>query len=113
MTLNERVRIIELRSLGMSFPQIEAETGVSRATAAGKCTATLILKHLALEGPQSSMTVIKDTLPGYLMRILMRQVESFYMNSDLMLAYNSRPLPAQPATAGFSCSTQAMDRTSQ
>jgi len=33
MTLNERVRIIELRSLGMSFPQIEVETGVSRAQA--------------------------------------------------------------------------------
>ena len=33
MTLNERVRIIELRSLGMSFPQIEAETGDSRAQA--------------------------------------------------------------------------------
>jgi len=32
-TLNERVRIIELPSLGMSFPQIEAETGVSRAQA--------------------------------------------------------------------------------
>jgi len=33
MTLNERVRIIELRSLGMSFPPIEVETGVSRAQA--------------------------------------------------------------------------------
>ena len=32
-TLNERVRIIELRSLGLSFPQIQAETGVSRAQA--------------------------------------------------------------------------------
>lgn len=32
-TLYERVRIIERRSLGMSFPQIEAETGVSRAQA--------------------------------------------------------------------------------
>jgi len=30
-TLNERVRIIKLHSLGMSFPQIEAETGVSQA----------------------------------------------------------------------------------
>ena len=32
-TLNDWVRIIELRSLGMSFPQIMAETGVSRAQA--------------------------------------------------------------------------------
>jgi len=32
-TLNERVQIMELRSWGMSFPQIEAETGVSQAQA--------------------------------------------------------------------------------
>jgi len=32
-TLNKRVRIIQLLSLGMSFPQIEAETGFSRAQA--------------------------------------------------------------------------------
>jgi len=76
-TLNQRVRIIELRSLGMSFPQmrqkqVSLEPKPTESTGGGKCMATLILKHLALEGPQSSMTVIKDTLPGYLMRILVQ-----------------------------------------
>jgi len=66
---------------------VSLEPKPTESTGAGKCMATLILKHLALEGPQSSMTVIKDTLPSYLMCILVCQLESFYMNPDLMLGF--------------------------
>ena len=73
----------------------------TESTGAGKCMATLILKHLALEGPQSSMTVIKDTLPGYLMTILVRQLESFYMNPDLMLGFQLSATTCIPCNGGF------------
>jgi len=75
--------------------------------------ATLILKRLELEGPQSSMTVIKDTLPGYLMRILVRWPESFCMNPDLMLGFQLSATICAACNGGFSLPTQAMDRTSQ
>jgi len=66
---------------------VSLEPKPTESTGTGKCMATLILKSLTLEGPQSSMTVINDTLPGYLMRILVRQLESFYLNPDLMLGF--------------------------
>ena len=73
----------------------------TESTDAGKCIATLILKYLALEGPQSSMTVIKDTLPGYLMHILMEQLESFYINPDLMLGFQLSATTCAACNGGF------------
>jgi len=73
----------------------------TESTGAGKCMATLILKHLTLEGPQSSMTVIKDTFSGYLMRILVRQLESFYMNPDLMLGFQLSATTCAACNGGF------------
>jgi len=80
---------------------VSLEPKPTESTGAGKCMATLILKHLALEGPQSSMTGIKDTLRGYLMRGLVRQLESFYLNLDLMLGFQLTATPSAACNGGF------------
>jgi len=80
---------------------VSLEAKPTESTGARKYIATLILKHLALEGPQSSMTGIKDTLPGYLMRSLVRQLASFYMNLDLMLGFQLTATPWAACNGGF------------